>query len=76
MSLTLLRLSDVLRMALAGENVRVPCTAGMAKFYRKAIEEYVLKNTTEPIAIIIAPDSSFITIKKYPQPLPIEDLNK
>lgn len=70
----IITLSDALKTVLAGTAVKVPCTIGMAKFYRKEIEEYVLKHTTEPILIAISPDQSYITIKKIPQPLPIEDL--
>ena len=74
--LEVVRLSGALKIVLSGEPVKIPCTIGMAKFYRKEIEKYILENTTEPIAIIIAPDSSSITIKKYPHPQPIEDLSK
>jgi hypothetical protein len=70
------RLSDMLRAVLAGETVKVPTTVGMSRFYRKAIEDYVLKNTVEPIQIVIAPDQSYISVRKIPQPLPIEDLTK
>jgi hypothetical protein len=76
MNIGILRLSDMLMMALAGETVKVPATIGMAKFYRNEIEKFVLENTTEPILIAIAPDHSHIVVKKYPAPLPIEDLTK
>lgn len=72
--LEVMRLSDVLKTVLAGESVKIPCTIGMAKFYRKEIEKFLLEATTEPIAIIISPDSRSITLKKYPKPLPIEEL--
>lgn len=74
MTIGVLRLSDVLKTVLAGETVKVPATIGMAKFYRKEIEKFVIENTTEPILIAISPDQSHIVVKKYPQPLPIEDM--
>lgn len=73
--LGVLRLSDMLRTVLAGETVKVPVTIGMSKFYRKEIEQYVLKNTIEPIMIAISPDHSYIAIKKIPPPAPIENLD-
>lgn len=77
MPTAVIRLSDILRTVLAGETVTVPATIGMAKWYRKEIEKFVLETTTEPILIAISPDSSHIVIKKYPHPvLPIEDLDK
>jgi hypothetical protein len=72
----ILTLSDALKTVLSGTVVKVPCTIGMSKFYRQEISDYVLKHTTEPIMIAISPDQSYITIKKIPQPLPIEDLAK
>jgi hypothetical protein len=76
MTLTVARLSDVLKAALAGETVKVPVTIGLAKFYRNEIEKFALETTTEPVSIVISPDNKHIVVKKYPQPLPIEDLDK
>ena len=66
----------MLKAVLAGETIKVPCTIGMSKYYRSEIHKYILEHTVEPILIAISPDQRYLTLKKHPQPLPIEDLAK